>query len=104
MRWLESIRLQTGPDRTKKAQHVLNALARDIRSGGAGPDFTDAVLYRHASVPGLFVLCIWRSDSGAGDARSQAAQQIAETARGLGLVSHSVWVHDQDAEHEDGSA
>jgi hypothetical protein len=92
MKWLEMIKVQVSSGQEITARNELISLVSDIRQNPDYPGLREFVMYRHALVPGFFVIhLLW--DSPHPQTRgSVAGLSLAQTLKTFGLVDHSVWM------------
>jgi hypothetical protein len=92
MKWLEMIKVQVSSGQEITAQNELMSLVSGIQQNPDYPGPLEFVMYRHAVVPGYFVIhLLW--DSPHPQTRgSVAGLSLAQTLKAFGLVDHSVWM------------
>ncbi len=89
MRWIEIIRLRTGPTREKEVASLLLEMTKEVEGT---PDLRHANLYRNIAVPSDISLHLSWSGLGLEPRESAMGLRIAETLKAFGLLDHSLWI------------
>ncbi len=99
MQWLEVIRFRTALERKETVTDLLRGVLATIDTGEG---LIRADLYSHASVvTDVSVHLLWdRAINGNGG--SELAIGIKDVLKPLGLLDHTVWLHEQDTRTQPG--
>ena len=98
MRWTETIKVQSGPDKVKTTQKELIFLAREINENTDPQKLLEATVLCHTLVPGLFALSLsWNTDEPR-IGGSALGLSLTQSLKVLGLVDHSMWIECSETE------
>ena len=98
MRWMETIKVQSGPDKTEITEKGLIFLAREINENTDPQKLPEAAVLRHTLVPGFFALNLsWNTDEPRVGGTALGLG-LAQSLKVFGLVDHSVWVESSETE------
>lgn len=94
MKWMEWIKLQTA-NISETTVHYLAGLSQEIADT---PGLVAVEVYAHASVTGdVAFLLLWETDRPQPQG-SLVGIQLAGELKKLGLVAHTVWIHNPGME------
>jgi hypothetical protein len=92
MKWLESIKLQTASGLESRTEEELGALVKDVLNNPDSFGFLEAVLYKHASIPGCFAMQLTWDTETPKIQGSLLGLRLTQTVKSFGVVDHSVWI------------
>jgi hypothetical protein len=92
LRWMETIKVQSGPDKVKTTEKELISLAREINENTDPQKLPEATVLRHALVPGFFALNLFWDTDEPRVGGTALGLGLAQSLRVFGLVDHSMWI------------
>jgi hypothetical protein len=88
---IEIIKVQSATGKEQNAKSELTLLVQEVQDNPERQGLLDAVVSRHATVPGYFALMLfWDTDPRIEG--SLLGISLAQSLKTFGLVDHSVWI------------
>jgi hypothetical protein len=98
LKWVETIKVQSGPDKANTTEKELMFLAREIQKNTDPQKLPEATVLRHTVVPGLFALNLFWNTDGPRIRGTAPGLSLAQSLKVIGLVDHSVWIESSETE------
>jgi hypothetical protein len=98
LRWMETIKVQSGPDKANTAEKELIFLAREIQKYTDPQKLPEAMVVRNTLVPGFFALNLFWNTDEPRIGGTALGLSLAQNLKAFGLVDHSVWIESSETE------
>lgn len=95
MRWIETIKVQSATGKEQAVENELIVLAREAQKSLNCQGIQEAIVSRHASVPGHLAIRLYWDTECPQIQGSLLGLSLAQSLRDFGLVDHSVWIENR---------
>jgi len=92
VRWMETIKVQSGTGKENAAEKRLLFLAHEIQETTDPQELIAATVSRHMLVPGCFALRLYWNTHEPRIRGSALGINLAQSLKVFGLVDHSIWI------------
>ena len=92
MRWMETIKVHSATGKEQVIADELMALAKQVQKSANGQGLQEAMVSRHASVPGYFALRLYWDNDHLEPRGSLVGLSLTQSLKVFGLVNHSIWI------------